>query len=99
MNLFETTICILGGLLSAYHLSGGGNNNYTSSGVNSDQSFIRLKGPRPEVCIELAKALADRLMSAFTSSPTAIPYSDVILRSNSAHPAMGDGDASSSNLL
>ena len=36
-------------------------------------------------------------MSAFTSSPTVIPYSDVVLRSNSAHPAMGDGGASSTS--
>ena len=94
--MFETTIRVLGGLLSAYHLSGG-HSNYTSNGGNSDQSLVTVKGPKPEVYLELAKALADRLMSAFTSSPTVIPYSDVVLRSNSAHPAMGDGGASSTS--
>ncbi|KAL8032264.1 hypothetical protein ABFX02_13G084500 [Erythranthe guttata] len=74
VNLFETTIRILGGLLSAYHLSGGNNSSTT-------------KGPNPAVYLENAKNLADRLIVAFTSSPTAIPFSDVVLRDRSAHSA------------
>lgn len=76
VNLFETTIRVLGGLLSAYHLSGGENGNNTST-----------KGPKPAVYLETAKNLADRLLVAFTSSPSAIPYSDVVLHDRSAHPA------------
>ncbi|ESW19892.1 hypothetical protein PHAVU_006G164400 [Phaseolus vulgaris] len=78
VNLFETTIRVLGGLLSAYHLSGGEN------GTNITQA-----GPKPEVYLETAKDLADRLLSAFTTSPTVIPFSDVILHDKSAHAAPG----------
>lgn len=76
VNLFETTIRILGGLLSAYHLSGG------EYGGNAST-----KGPKPVVYLDTAKNLADRLLIAFTSSPSAIPFSDVVLRDHSAHPA------------
>ncbi|KAK3022726.1 hypothetical protein RJ639_046393 [Escallonia herrerae] len=78
VNLFETTIRILGGLLSAYHLSGG------EQGGNQTH-----KGPEPIIYLENARSLADRLLTAFTSSPTAIPFSDVILRDQSAQPAPG----------
>ncbi|KAE9598992.1 hypothetical protein Lal_00022375 [Lupinus albus] len=78
VNLFETTIRVLGGLLSAYHLSGGENRlNLTHA------------GPKPAVYLQTAKDLADRLLSAFTASPTPIPFSDVILHDKSAHPAPG----------
>lgn len=73
VNLFETTIRVLGGLLSAYHLS----------------SAEATSAPKAAVYLEIAKNLADHLLSAFTSSPTAIPYSDVILHDSSAHPAPG----------
>ncbi|KAK7245677.1 hypothetical protein RIF29_40525 [Crotalaria pallida] len=78
VNLFETTIRVLGGLLSAYHLSGG------EKGLNLTHA-----GPKPAVYLETAKDLADRLLSAFTASPTPIPFSDVILHEKSAHPAPG----------
>jgi mannosyl-oligosaccharide alpha-1,2-mannosidase len=92
VNLFETTIRILGGLLSAYHLSGGENEMVREWGSRSV-----LHGPKPTVYLERAKDLADRLMSAFTSSPTAIPFSDVVLRERSAHPAP-DGLSSTSEV-
>lgn len=76
VNLFETTIRVLGGLLSAYHLSGGEHNGSASA-----------KGPKPVVFLDTAKNLADRLLVAFTSSPTAIPFSDVVLHERSAHAA------------
>ncbi|KAI4295428.1 hypothetical protein L6164_035487 [Bauhinia variegata] len=76
VNLFETTIRVLGGLLSAYSLSGG------EKGMN-----ITHQGPKPTVYLESAKNLADHLLSAFTSSPTPIPFSDVVLHDSSAHPA------------
>lgn len=76
VNLFETTIRVLGGLLSAYHLSGGEHGSNASA-----------KGPKPTVYLDTAKDLADRLLISFTSSPSAIPFSDVVLRDRSAHPA------------
>lgn len=78
VNLFETTIRVLGGLLSAYHLSGG------EQAMN-----ITHAGPKPSVYLEMAKNLGDRLLSAFTSSPTPIPFSDVVLHDSSAHNAPG----------
>ncbi|MED6147476.1 Mannosyl-oligosaccharide 1,2-alpha-mannosidase mns3 [Stylosanthes scabra] len=78
VNLFETTIRVLGGLLSAYHLSGG------EKGMNTTHA-----GPKPTVYLETAKNLADRLLSAFTASPTAIPFSDVILHDSSGRAAPG----------
>ncbi|PKI67992.1 hypothetical protein CRG98_011588 [Punica granatum] len=78
VNLFETTIRVLGGLLSAYHLSGGDGGMRLTS-----------KGPKPAVYLETARNLTDRLLSAFTASPTPIPYSDVVLHDSSAHPAFG----------
>ncbi|KAF8408915.1 hypothetical protein HHK36_004985 [Tetracentron sinense] len=86
VNLFETTIRVLGGLLSAYHLSGG------EQGMNST-----IKGPKPVVYLETARNLADRLLCAFTSSPSSIPFSDVVLRDPSAHPAP-DGLSSTSEV-
>lgn len=86
VNLFETTIRVLGGLLSAYHLSGG------EQGMNSTHM-----GPKSIVYLETAKQLADLLLSAFTSSPTPIPFSDVVLRDHSAHPAP-DGQSSTSEV-
>ncbi|XP_010499520.1 PREDICTED: mannosyl-oligosaccharide 1,2-alpha-mannosidase MNS3 [Camelina sativa] len=79
VNLFETTIRVLGGLLSAYHLSGGeqGTMNMTHN------------GPKPAIYLNIAKDLADRLLTAFTSSPTSVPFCDVILRESTAHPAPG----------
>lgn len=86
VNLFETTIRVLGGLLSAYHLSiGEGGSNLINT------------GPKPTVYLETARNLADRLLSAFTSSPSAIPFSDVVLHDSSAHPAP-DGLSSTSEV-
>lgn len=86
VNLFETTIRVLGGLLSAYHLSGG------DGGMR-----LTNKGPKPAVYLETARNLTDRLLSAFTSSPTPVPYSDVVLHDSSAHPAP-DGLSSTSEV-
>ncbi|KAF5204870.1 Mannosyl-oligosaccharide 1,2-alpha-mannosidase MNS3 [Thalictrum thalictroides] len=79
VNLFETTIRVLGGLLSAYHLSGGENGT----------DILKFEGPKPTVYLEIAKDLADRLLVAFTASPTSIPFSDVVLSDRTAHPAPG----------
>lgn len=85
VNLFETTIRILGGLLSAYHLSGG-------EGGSSLH-----KRPKPVVYLDNARDLADRLLVAFTSSPSDIPFSDVVLHERSAHPAP-DGMSSTAEV-
>lgn len=55
VSLFETTIRVLGGLLSAYHLSG------------------------EELFLQKSEDIGKRLMGAL-KSPTAIPYSDVNLK-------------------
>lgn len=86
VNLFETTIRVLGGLLSAYHLSS------VENGMDPTH-----KGPKPVVYLETAKNLADRLLTGFTSSPTAIPFGDIVLRDPSAHPAP-DGLSSTSEV-
>ncbi|KAL9265017.1 Mannosyl-oligosaccharide 1,2-alpha-mannosidase MNS3-like protein [Drosera capensis] len=62
VNLFETTIRVVSGLLSAYHLS-------SSGGIH--------KAPQPTVYLDAARTLADLLLSAFTSSPIPIPFSDI----------------------
>lgn len=92
VNLFETTIRVLGGLLSAYHLGGG------EHGANSDAGIsVKLKGEKSKVFLDVAKNLANHLLSAFTSSPTSIPFSDVVLRDRSAHAAP-DGLSSTSEV-
>ncbi|KAG0450811.1 hypothetical protein HPP92_026534 [Vanilla planifolia] len=75
VNLFETTTRVLGGLLSAYHLSGNERGAMNTSGV-----YVNLKGLNRDVFLETAKNLANHLLFAFTSSPTAIPFSDVVLK-------------------
>ncbi|EPS65502.1 hypothetical protein M569_09268, partial [Genlisea aurea] len=76
VNLFETTIRIVGGLLSAYHLSG---NGHFGGSVST--------GPNRDIYLENARKLADHLILAFTLSPSAIPYSDVDLHGRTARPA------------
>ncbi|XP_024538904.1 mannosyl-oligosaccharide 1,2-alpha-mannosidase MNS3 isoform X1 [Selaginella moellendorffii] len=95
VNLFETTIRVLGGLLSAYHLSGG---DTSVPGIDGSKNGVALSpGPKPEVYLKLAKDLGDRLMAAFETSPSAIPFSDVVLSARSAHPAAGERGASSTS--
>ncbi|KAK6012508.1 glycosyl hydrolase family 47, partial [Ostertagia ostertagi] len=74
VNLFETTIRTLGGLLSAYHLTG-------------DTMFVTK-----------AQDLADRLMGAFTKSKSAIPLSDVNLKTSKAKAPSWLGESSLSEV-
>lgn len=90
VNLFETTIRVLGGLLSAYHLSGGDQAGEGDSGIT-----VTPNKTNPDRLLEVSKDLADRLLLAFTSSPSAIPFSDVVLCDRSAH-ASPDGLSSTS---
>ena len=90
VNLFETTIRVLGGLLSAYHLRGGGGGSSWGA-----QGIAHTVGPNPEVYLNCAKDLGDRLLSAFTSSRSPVPYSDVFLKERTAKSAGSfGGDAS-----
>jgi endoplasmic reticulum Man9GlcNAc2 1,2-alpha-mannosidase len=73
-NLFEITIRILGGLLSAYHLSG-------------DEMFLTK-----------AYELGNRSMSAFESSKTAIPLSDINLSRMKAKSPHWTADSSLSEV-
>lgn len=90
VNLFETTIRVLGGLLSAYHLSGGDQAGGGDSGI-----AVTPNKTNPDRLLAVSRDLADRLLLAFTSSPSAIPFSDVVLRDRSAH-ASPDGLSSTS---
>ncbi|KAJ3693879.1 hypothetical protein LUZ60_009359 [Juncus effusus] len=83
VNLFETTIRLLGGLLSAYHLS------------SEDSSSKMARVSNREKLLEVARVLGDRLILGFSSSPTDIPFSDVYLREKIARPAP-DGLSSTS---
>jgi endoplasmic reticulum Man9GlcNAc2 1,2-alpha-mannosidase len=85
VNTFETTIRMLGGLLSAHYLA----NEYPSLAP------IPKDDPGGEdLYLEKAKDLADRLMSAFDSE-SGIPYASVELGSFKGLPSHDDGGASS----
>lgn len=87
VNTFETTIRMLGGLLSAHYLS---------------TEFPEL-APLPEddpsmdeedLYLEKAKDLADRLLSAF-DTPSGVPYASVNLKKFQGIPAHDENGASS----
>ncbi len=65
---------MLGGLLNAYHLSGGRN-----SGAWGAKGSGHLQGPNPNVYLDNAKDLGNHLMVAFTSNPSLVPFLDVII--------------------
>lgn len=79
VNTFETTICMLGGLLSA---------NYLSS------HLLGISSPVDSVYLSKAEELADRLLGAYNSEP-GIPYASVNLRTRQGVPSHTDGGASS----
>ncbi|ETN69272.1 glycosyl hydrolase family 47 [Necator americanus] len=74
VNLFETTIRTLGGLLSAYHLTG-------------DRMFIAK-----------AEDLGKRLIVGFTSSKSAVPLSDVNLKTRKAKTPPWSSESSLSEV-
>ncbi|KAL2129078.1 hypothetical protein VTI74DRAFT_8270 [Chaetomium olivicolor] len=71
VNTFETTIRMLGGLLSAHYLS----TEYPDLAPIPDDDPGK---PGEDLYLEKAKDLADRLMAAF-ESPSGIPYASVNL--------------------
>ncbi len=79
VNVFETTIRMLGGLLSAHYLS---------------TRFPDVSSRRDTVYLTKAVDLADRLLSAY-ESPSGIPYASVHLGSRAGVPSHADGGASS----
>ncbi|CCD27179.1 mannosyl-oligosaccharide 1,2-alpha-mannosidase NDAI_0J02870 [Naumovozyma dairenensis CBS 421] len=80
VNVFETTIRMLGGLLSAYHLS---------------SLEFQIPGSNPTIYLEKAIELADCLTPAFIQSPTGIPYSSINLKTGQAIKNHQDNGASS----
>ena len=87
VNTFETTIRMLGGLLSAHYLS----TEFPDMAPLTDDD----EGAAGEdLYLEKAKDLADRLIGAF-ESPSGIPYASVNLKTNQGVPSHDDGGASS----
>lgn len=87
VNTFETTIRMLGGLLSAYYLS----TEYPHLAPITDDD---VGAPGEDLYLEKARDLADRLMSAF-DTPSGIPYASVNLGKFQGLPSHADSGASS----
>ncbi|KAI9670350.1 MAG: mannosyl-oligosaccharide alpha-1,2-mannosidase [Caeruleum heppii] len=87
VNTFETTIRMLGGLLSAHYLS----TTYPNlAGISDDNEGA----PGEDLYLEKAIDLADRLLGAFDSD-SGVPYASVNLRTMKGIPSHADGGASS----
>ncbi|SPO00892.1 related to alpha-mannosidase MNS1 [Cephalotrichum gorgonifer] len=84
VNTFETTIRMLGGLLSAHYLST----------EFPDLAPVPPDAPGEDLYLEKAKDLADRLIAAF-ESPSGIPYASVNIGTREGLPSHSDGGASS----
>ncbi|KAF5125604.1 Mannosyl-oligosaccharide 1,2-alpha-mannosidase [Metarhizium brunneum] len=87
VNTFETTIRMLGGLLSAHYIS----NEYPNLAPVKDDDHGK---PGEDLYLEKAKDLADRLMAAFESE-SGVPYASVNLGKMQGLPSHADGGASS----
>jgi hypothetical protein len=87
VNTFETTIRMLGGLLSAYYLS----TEFPDMAPLTDDDE---GAAGQDLYRETAKGLADKLMGAFYS-PSGIPYASVNLQTLKGVPSHVDGGASS----
>jgi mannosyl-oligosaccharide alpha-1,2-mannosidase len=87
VNTFETTIRMLGGLLSAHYLSTTFPN--LAPIVDDDEG-----APGEDLYIEKATDLADRLIGAF-DSPSGVPYASVNLNTSQGVLSHTDNGASS----
>ncbi|KAM7206924.1 glycoside hydrolase [Rhypophila sp. PSN 637] len=87
VNTFETTIRMLGGLLSAHYLS----TEFPNMAPISDDDVGK---PGEDLYLEKAKDLADRLLVAF-DSPSGIPYASVNIGELKGLLSHDDGGASS----
>jgi hypothetical protein len=82
VNTFETTIRMLGGLLSAHYLQ---------------ETLPGMKPTNPkdeDIWLEKADDLADRLSGAY-ESPSGVPWASVILKDGKGEASHADGGASS----
>jgi endoplasmic reticulum Man9GlcNAc2 1,2-alpha-mannosidase len=86
VNTFETTIRMLGGLLSAHYLSTNFPNMAPISVVGGSNA--------EDLYLEKATDLADRLLGAY-DSPSGIPYASINLKKSVGIPSHADGGASS----
>jgi hypothetical protein len=82
VNTFETTIRMLGGLLSAHYLQ------EILPGIKPE------KDSEQDIFLEKATDLADRLMGAY-ESPSGVPWASVILKTGKGEASHADGGASS----
>lgn len=89
VNTFETTIRMLGGLLSAHYLS----NAYPDMAPLADDNE---GAPGQDLYIEKATDLAGRLMGAFNSE-SGVPYASVNLKSLQGVASHADDGASSTS--
>ncbi|KAL4760803.1 glycoside hydrolase family 47 protein [Aspergillus foveolatus] len=87
VSTFETTIRMLGGLLSAHYLS----TEYSNLAPIPDDD---IGSPGEDLYIEKATDLAERLLGAFESE-TGIPYASVNLNTSTGIPSHSDRGASS----
>ena len=87
VNTFETTIRMLGGLLSAHWLS----NTFPDLAPLKDDDANQ---PGEDLYIEKATDLADRLLGAYDTN-SGVPYASVNLNTSAGIPSHGDGGASS----
>jgi mannosyl-oligosaccharide alpha-1,2-mannosidase len=81
VNTFETTIRMLGGLLSAHYLS-------------TDLKLVPTDKESEDLYLEKATDLADRLLAAY-GSPSGVPYASVNLKTMRGVVSHADGGASS----
>ncbi len=87
VSTFETTIRMLGGLLSAHYIS-------TTFPHLAPQLDDDVNQPGEDLYIEKATDLADRLLGAY-DTPTGIPHASVNLNTSQGIPSGGDFGASS----
>jgi hypothetical protein len=87
VNTFETTIRMLGGLLSAHWLS----NTFPELAPLRDDDVNQ---PGEDLYIEKATDLADRLLGAYDSN-SGVPYASVNLNTSTGVVSHGDSGASS----
>lgn len=87
VNTFETTIRMLGGLLSAHYLS----TAYPDLAPITDDDT---GSPGEDLYIEMATDLANRLLGAFESK-SGIPYASINLNTSMGIPSHVDNGASS----
>lgn len=87
VNTFETTIRMLGGLLSAHYLS----TAYPGLAPIPDDNA---GSPGEDLYIEKATDLADRLLGAFESK-SGVPYASINLNTSTGIPSHADNGASS----